>query len=235
MYRRWAGYSYDNRTSLISIKRKFITVFSLILVLLICSMKRKDEKTNIDSGITTSFLTHQSFLKRFVTRFFSNKEDIEDVVQETFLRAYVAEQKVEISKHKSFLFTTARNVALTKLNKKSKQVTDFLDDYYESNEFQTEISAEEMVDARQQLVAYCASVQSLDGKCREAFLLKKVHGMTHKEIAKQMSLSLSSIEKYLHKAMLSIDSSMSKRNSDHNSKLNSADGSRLLAQKKGGR
>jgi len=61
-------------------------------------MKRKDTKTDDNSGITQSFFMHQTFLKRFVTRFFSNKENVEDVVQETFLRAYVAEQKVEISK-----------------------------------------------------------------------------------------------------------------------------------------
>ncbi len=159
--------------------------------------------------ISSSFLAHRSFLRKFIYRFFHNKEDVEDVVQETYLRAYVAEQKSKIRNHKSFLFTTARNVALTKITRKSKQVTDFLDDYYNRDEFQTQPSAQDEVDAQQQLIAYCNAIQSIDGKPKEAFLLKKVHGMTNKEIALHMSLSLSSIEKYLHRAMISLDDALS--------------------------
>ena len=62
-------------------------------------MNNKDKEIDVDSKIATSFISHQTFLKKFVTRFFSNKEDVEDVVQETFLRAYVAEQKAEIAEH----------------------------------------------------------------------------------------------------------------------------------------
>ncbi len=176
-------------------------------------------KENADSGITNSFLQNQSFLTRFVNRFFSNKEDVEDVVQETYLRAYVAGQKAEIVKPKSFLFTTAKNIALTKLNKKSKQVTDFLEDYSQRHDLNIDPSPPEIVDAQQQLVIYCAAVKTLNGKFREAFLLKKVHGMTHKEIATQMSLSLSSVEKYLHRAMILCDQYILKANGEYSATL----------------
>lgn len=164
-----------------------------------------------ENDISSSFLVNRGFLKKFIYRFFYNDEDIEDVIQETYLRAYVAEQKAEITNHKSFLFATAKNIALTKLTKKSKQVTDFLDDYSDQDrsELQTEPSAQSEVDARQQLIVYCNAIQSLGGKCREAFLLKKVHGMTNKEIARHMSMSLSSIEKYLHRAMITLDEVLS--------------------------
>ncbi len=181
--------------------------------------KHNDEGLKLTTkDISSSFLAHRSFLKKFVYRFFYNREDIEDVVQETYLRAYVAEQKAEITNHKSFLFTTARNIALTKLTKKSKQVTDFLEDYSERDKdaLQVEPSAQNEVDARQQLIVYCNAIQSLNGKCREAFLLKKVHGLTNKEIAKHMSLSLSSIEKYLHKAVILLDESLSERDINPN-------------------
>jgi RNA polymerase sigma-70 factor (ECF subfamily) len=165
-------------------------------------MSEKRKNRSVDTDISGSFLKHQIYLKKFISRYFSNKEDVEDVVQETYLRAYVAEQKIEISKHKSFLFSTAKNIALTKLTKKSKQITDFLEEYSKRDDLQDDPSPAELVDAKQQLAIYCAAVETLSGKCREAFLLRKVHGMTHKEIAVQMSLSLSSVEKYLHRAML---------------------------------
>ena len=55
--------------------------------------------------VSDTFLEHETFLKKFIKRFFSNMQDVEDVVQEAYLRAYVAEQKTEISQHKSFLFS----------------------------------------------------------------------------------------------------------------------------------
>lgn len=178
------------------------------------NMRKEKKQTDDRSAVSDSFLENQTFLKKFITRFFSNKEDVEDVVQETYLRAYVAEQKTQISQHKSFLFRTAKNIALTKLTRKSKKVTDFLEDYSRRNDWEHDPTPDEIVDAQQQLTIYCAAVETLNGKCREAFLLKKVHGMTNKEIAKQMSLSMSSIEKYLHHAMIACDDYILKSNGE---------------------
>lgn len=142
-------------------------------------------------------------MRNFVNRFFPNQaSDVEDVVQETYLRAYVAEQSREIRQPKSFLFSTARNIAINKLSKKSRQITSYLEDFSQHHELSTESAASDLAEARQQLSIYCAAVEALDGKCREIFLLRKVHGMSHKEIASHMSLSISSVEKYLRKGIL---------------------------------
>ncbi len=180
-------------------------------------LDKKTPEKQQDISISDSFLQNQSFLKKFISRFFSSKEDVEDVVQETYLRAYVAGQKAEIVKPKSFLFTTAKNIALTKLTKKSKQVTDFLEDYSQRGDLHDDPTPDEILDAQQQLVLYCAAVETLNGKCREAFLLKKVHGMTHTEIARHMSMSLSSVEKYLHRAMIACDQYILKSNGEYHS------------------
>lgn len=175
----------------------------------------KDRKKDIsDSAISASFLDNQSFLKKFINRFFSNQEDIEDVVQEAFLRAYVAEQKKKIEQPKAFLFSTARNIALTKLTKKSKQITDYLEEFSRRDDVEQQPSADEIAEAQQQLAIYCAAVETLDGKCREAFLLRKVHGLAHKEIALQMSLSLSSVEKYLRQGALACNAYIKRSNGE---------------------
>ena len=48
------------------------------------------------SAVSTAFLENYDFLKRFLARFFSASQDIEDVAQEAYLRAYVAEQQKDI-------------------------------------------------------------------------------------------------------------------------------------------
>ena len=163
------------------------------------------------SDVSSTFVTHNTFLKKFVARYFSSQHDIEDVVQETFLRAYAAEREKVIEQPKAFLFRIARNVALTKLTKKSRQITDYLEEAAASVVTETSASADQELAAQELLALYCEAVATLSHKCREVFLLRKVHGLSHKEIARRMSLSVSSVEKYLRQGILACDAFIAER------------------------
>ena len=154
------------------------------------------------SAVSAAFLLNHDFLKRFLARFFSDSQDIEDVAQETYLRAYVAEQQKEIKQPKAYLFRIARNLALTQLTKKSNKITDYLEESDASVVIEYGAAADTEVEAQESLGLYCEAVAALSEKCRQVFLLRKVHGLAHKEIAKRMSLSVSSVEKYLLRGIL---------------------------------
>ena len=156
------------------------------------------------TAVTSAFLLHRKFLHKFLTRFFYEEQDIEDVTQETFLRAYAAEQKKAkgIEHPKAYLFRIARNIALTRLTNKSKQITSYIEDLSDSTVISSEVNAEDEAEAQETLGIYCEAVASLSEKCRQVFLLRKVHGLSHKEIAEHMSLSVSSVEKYLRTGIL---------------------------------
>lgn len=152
--------------------------------------------------MTAEFLENSGFLKRFLARFFNERQDIEDVAQETFLRAYVAEQKQSIEQPKAYLFRVAKNIALTRLTRKSVQITDYIADLAVPDVMYSETSAADEAEADESLGIYCEAVAALPEKCRQVFLLRKVHGLTHREIAERMSLSISSVEKYLLRGVL---------------------------------
>ncbi len=154
------------------------------------------------SAVTAAFLVNHDFLKRFLGRFFSDSQDIEDVAQEAYLRAYVAEQQKVIEQPKAYLFRIARNLALTQLTKKSTKITDYLEESDASVVIECGAAADSEVEAEETLGLYCEAVAALPEKCRQVFLLRKVHGLAHKEIAKRMSLSVSSVEKYLLRGIL---------------------------------
>jgi RNA polymerase sigma-70 factor (ECF subfamily) len=154
------------------------------------------------ASVSAAFVENSLFLKKYLARYFTNAQDIEDVAQETYLRAFAAEQKKHIEQPKAFLFRIAKNVALNELTRKSHQITDFIEDVSASIVLETAASAEEEVDAQESFGLYCEAVVSLPEKCRQVFLLRKVHGLAHKEIAARMSLSVSSVEKYLRQGVL---------------------------------
>lgn len=85
------------------------------------------------SEITQTFLSNQDAIKRFLGRFLYRQQDIDDVAQETFLKAYSAEQDKEKGKDiqhpKAYLFQIARNAALEGLRKKSSQIADQIVDF----------------------------------------------------------------------------------------------------------
>ena len=170
------------------------------------AMTRKDNPKMHDrrplSAVSAAFLENHAFLKRFLARFFSDRQDIEDVAQEAYLRAYVAEQQKEIEQPRAYLFRIARNLALTKLTKKSEKITDYLEESGASVVIECGAAADSEVEAQESLGLYCEAVAALPEKCRQVFLLRKVHGLAHKEIADRMSLSVSSVEKYLRRGIL---------------------------------
>jgi RNA polymerase sigma factor (sigma-70 family) len=162
-----------------------------------------DRSVNVrPSPVTAAFFECSAALKRFLARFLRVPQDIEDVAQEAYLRAYVAEQREFIEQPTPFLFRVAKNLALTRLTKKSRQITDYIEDAGANVVIQSAPGTDEELEAQQSLGVYCEAIASLPPKCRQIFLLRKVHGLTHGEISERMNLSVSSVEKSLRQGIL---------------------------------
>ena len=154
------------------------------------------------SAVTAAFLECGSFLRKFLAGFLRVQQDIEDVAQEAYLRAYVAEQRELIEQPRAFLFRIAKNLALTRLSRKSRQITDYIEEADASVVMDTAAALDQELEAQQCFGLYCEAVASLPEKCRQVFLLRKVHGLSHKEIGQRLGLSVSSVEKYLREGIL---------------------------------
>lgn len=150
--------------------------------------------------IYEAFTRHNSSLKRFIGRFMRNNSDVDDIAQEAFLRAYAVELGRPIEQPKSFLFRIAKHLALTQLTRKSRQITEYIEDSDDADSAQVEFSAEEEISGRQMLQVHCDAVETLSPQVRRAYLLRKVHGLSHKEIAKHEGIAVSTVEKHLMKA-----------------------------------
>jgi RNA polymerase sigma factor (sigma-70 family) len=154
------------------------------------------------TAVTSAFLESAAFLKKFLGRFLPVQQDIEDVAQEAYLRAYVAEQRQSIEQPKAFLFRVAKNLALTRLSSKSRRITDYIEEAGKSVVVDTSPASDEELEAQQCFGLYCEAVAALPEKCRQVFLLRKVHGLSHREIGERLRLSISSVEKYLREGIL---------------------------------
>jgi RNA polymerase sigma factor (sigma-70 family) len=154
-----------------------------------------------ESKLFVAYLGCEQALKRSLTRFCHRKEDIDDLAQEAFLRAFDAEAGREIRSPKAYLFRVARNIALRELTKKSHQLTDYLEDAVYDEALSQEASSEEELIAQQKLQQCCRAIADLPEQCRRVFLLRKIHALSHKEIAEQLGISTRTVEKHITKGI----------------------------------
>lgn len=168
-----------------------------------------------------AYTRHGSSLKRFIGRFMRASPDIEDIAQEAFLRAYTVELSRAIEQPKSFLFRIAKHLALSQLTRKSRQITDYIEDSDDPDVIQLDHSAEEEVSAHQMLGLHCEAVAELAPQCRQVYLLRKVQGFSHKEIAEHMGIAVSTVEKHLMKSIAQCDRYVRERVEAHTSETNS--------------
>ena len=149
------------------------------------------------SNVSRAFLENNEFLKNFLKRFLSRAEDIEDLAQEAYLNAYRAEQKHTIEQPKAYLFRVAKHLALNELNRKSYQMTEYIEERLAAIPLDGKDSVEDEVMAHQSISLYYEAVAALPKRCRQVFLLRKVNGMRHQEIANQCGITTSAVEKHL--------------------------------------
>lgn len=162
-------------------------------------------------------------LKRFIFRHLLTSNDIDDIAHEAFLRAYQAEKKKKINEPSAFIFRIARNLIFSEAKKKSHKITDYIEDFEHQDFTLIDDNLEDNLMAQQKVGIFCEAVASLPPKCRRAFLLKKVYGLSHQEIADKMEISVSTIEKHLSKAIRDCNKVISERYSDQTTPLKDAE------------
>ncbi len=158
-------------------------------------MKEKDSKETIQSiyiGLRTS-------LARAVMGIVPPRE-VEDIVQETYVRVCQVKHPEDIRQPRSYLFRTARNLALDYLKRSETKYTEGMDE----QDIDTLIdvrsgddSTFEQVASNEEFALFCEAVRHLPVKCRRVFVLKKVYGYTQIEIARKLDISIGTVEKHI--------------------------------------
>lgn len=128
--------------------------------------------------------------------------EIEDIVQETYVRICEVSEREAIQYPRSFLFKVARNLALDHIKRAESRLSVSMDDDQDSDLLIEEQLSDDdeifnQVAAKEEFALLCEAVRELPLQCRRAFVLKKVYGYTQKEIALDLNISESTVEKHI--------------------------------------
>lgn len=141
-------------------------------------------------------------LMRFAYRYYKKPQDIEDVVQEAFAKVCEAQSQREIQHPKAYMYQTVRNLAVRQLRKNDHKLTDTAGDMDLETILDSTPTLEEQFESRQKLDLFCRAVRKLPVKCQRVYILCRVYGFSHKEIAEHMGISVKTVEAHLTKGIL---------------------------------
>src|SRR6185312_16857880 len=128
--------------------------------------------------------------------------DIEDLVQETYVRVYAMPDFQAIDSPRALLFRIAHNMAVERARRQKSQATDSVADLERLTVYSSDAPADEQTDARRRFESFCAAVDRLPPVCRRVFVLRKVHKLSPAEISEVLGVSESTIEKHVAKGLV---------------------------------
>ncbi len=155
------------------------------------------------------FKAYYPRLLGYALRFIQNEEEAKDLVQECFAVFWEKREHLNSVSLASLLFTIVRNSCLNYLKHNAivkKHRIDYLVNvkgeerlYY--SDFLLDADKKILFDELQEQIN--SVIDSLPQRCREVFILSRFEGLKNREIAEQLSISTTAVEKHIAKAVSS--------------------------------
>ncbi len=144
-----------------------------------------------------AFRAHATELRSFLHRQLRNPETAADLAQETYLRLLRQPPRKPVLNLRGFIFKIARNLVID--HARSSQIREHLD---EGIAYLYEVTGEspelfDVVVAQQDLAAMAHALNRLPVQCQHIFTLCRLQNLPHKEVASQLQVSISTVEKKL--------------------------------------
>lgn len=179
----------------------------LSMMVLNDTVSTEKQKLNIDEAIFTRIanddmaafeelyrLTERT-VYAFVLSTLKNHDDTLDVVQDTYLKIRAAAHLYQpMGKPMAWVFTIARNLSISKIRSKQKN------DSIEMTDLENDLNFSYVSDQEDRLVIQTA-LKILSSEETEIILLHAISGFTHREIAQNLDMKLSTVLSKYHRGL----------------------------------
>lgn len=145
--------------------------------------------------------SHDGQLKAYLHGSFPTVRDVDDVVQESYLRIWRARLSHPIRSTKSFLFQIARHLAIDVVRKRQAAPTESLVDFQALPVLEDGPDAATALSSREKIDLLVEALASLPDRAREVVFLRKFQSIPQREVAAKLGVSERTVEAQLAKGM----------------------------------
>lgn len=156
---------------------------------------------HIIQWVGTHILPHERDVRAWLRRARLGNEDIEDTLQEAYCRMAELVSIEHIVSSRGYFFTVVKNIALMRIRRARIVRIDSVDEIDRLEIVSDAPSPEQVTVARSDLARLKRLIASLPARCRQIFEMRKIQGISQKEIARVMGVSETIVENESAKAL----------------------------------
>ncbi len=145
--------------------------------------------------------SHDGQLKAYLHGSFPSVRDIDDVVQESYLRIWRARLSYPIRSTKSFLFQIARHLAIDLVRSGRVVTTESLVDLEAQPVLEERPDAAATLSSKEKIGLLSEALASLPDRTRKIIFLRKFQAIPQREVASRLGVSERTVEAQLAKGM----------------------------------
>lgn len=138
---------------------------------------------------------HEPLLRAWLSSRFPHLAEIDDIIQEAYSQLLAAHVRgTRMQSPKAFLFATARNRAVDRLRTRIAHPTETLAEIDALDVLDESDTIPEVVARNQELELLTLAIQSLPPRCRQVLTLRRLYGLSQREIAMRLGISENTVE-----------------------------------------
>jgi len=147
-------------------------------------------------------------LQRFVDGILRDRQDSEDIVQETYVRLYSYRRSRPVADVGAFCFTVARNLVndhfrRARITARHVEIDDTI--------ACSQPRAEEILDYRQRVDILVRALKVMPPLRREVFLRRRLDGVPSSVIATDLEMSVAAVDKHCARALADLRTALERR------------------------
>ena len=154
----------------------------------------KQSRAEIVAFVGSQILPHEADVRAWLRRTGSLAADVDDIVQETYCRLAALEAVSHIASGRAYFFRTARNIAIERIRRARIVRIDCVTEIDALNVVDDEPSPERVVAGRRELRRVQALIEGLPERCRQIFTLRRIHGLSQREVATRLGVTENVVE-----------------------------------------
>lgn len=127
--------------------------------------------------------------------------DLEDLRQEVFARVYEAAYVQRPSPVWPYMLMVARNLVVDRLRRAQIVPIELLADPDALGAAGDDALADRVLEGKQELARVYAAVETLPERCREVVRMRKIEGISQREVAQRLGIAEHTVEKQISKGL----------------------------------
>jgi len=132
---------------------------------------------------------HEPALRAWLRARFPSLWDVDDLIQETYERLFRAKRAGKIAQARPYLFAVARNAAASIYRRRKIIAIESVAEIEDFGVAEDKADAAETASREQELSMLAEAISGLPKRCRQVLTLRKLHGLSHREIAQKLGIS----------------------------------------------